>query len=258
MHAGFGNVYEDAQRAAAYATLEYPGSYFLAFRDLPELIATHLATKCPGPRRALDFGCGAGRSTRFLQGLGFETTGVDIAPAMLEQARTRDPHGDYRLVGPAGVRGSGLGEFDLILSAFTFDNVPTHAQKVELLSGLARSLRPGGRMIHLVSAPEIYLHEWASFTTREFPENRVARDGDVVRIVMLDVPDRRPVEDVLCTEMAWRTIFREAGLAPILTHRPLGRAGDPPAWVSETRISPWAITVLGDAVSSPCDRAVES
>lgn len=233
-----GNVYEDPARAAAYATLEYPGTYWLAFRDLPELIGPG-AGKC-----ALDFGCGAGRSTRFLQGLGYTTAGVDVSEAMLAQARARDPRGDYRLVGPDGVRGAGLGVFDLILAAFTFDNVPTRATKVNLLSGLAAALRPGGVLIHLVSAPEIYRHEWASFTTRDFPENRVARDGDVVRIVMLDVPDRRPVEDVLCSEAAWRAIFADAGLTPLRTHRPLGRAGEPFTWVSETRVAPWAITML--------------
>ncbi len=34
----FHNVYEDAQRAEAYAKLEFPGTYYLAYRDLPEII----------------------------------------------------------------------------------------------------------------------------------------------------------------------------------------------------------------------------
>ena len=31
----FTNVYDDAQRAEAYGTLECPGTYYLAYRDLP-------------------------------------------------------------------------------------------------------------------------------------------------------------------------------------------------------------------------------
>ncbi len=32
------NCYEDAVRASAYARLEFPGTYHLAYRDLPDLI----------------------------------------------------------------------------------------------------------------------------------------------------------------------------------------------------------------------------
>ena len=78
----FPNVYNDARRADAYAALEFPGTYWLAFRDLPEIIARHVT----GPV-ALDFGCGAGRSTRFLKRLGFDATGVDVSASMIEHAR---------------------------------------------------------------------------------------------------------------------------------------------------------------------------
>ena len=36
------NVYEDATRADAYSRLEFPGTYFLAFRDLPSLLERHV------------------------------------------------------------------------------------------------------------------------------------------------------------------------------------------------------------------------
>jgi hypothetical protein len=95
------------------------------------------------------------------------------------------------------VSGLQVGAYDLALSVFTFDNVPTIEKKVGLFQGLRRLLRADGRIVSLVSTPEIYVNEWASFSTRDFPENRAARCGDTVRIIMLDVDDRRPVEDIL-------------------------------------------------------------
>lgn len=238
----FSNVYEDAERARAYADLEFPGTYFLAFRDIPALLAQHVRGT-----RALDFGCGAGRSTRFLKKLAFEVLGVDISEVMLEQARRRDPPGDYRLVADGTLSAIGARTFDLILAAFTFDNIPTDAQKGSVLRELRRALAPGGRLIIVVSSSAIYRHEWASFSTRDFPENRTARDGESVRIVMLDVPDRRPVVDVMCGDAHYRGLFESEGWRVVDAINPLATGGEPVRWVSETTISPWTIYVLGAA-----------
>ena len=236
----FSNVYEDRARADAYARLEFPGTYYLAYRDLPAVLAAHARGT-----RALDFGCGTGRSTRFLTGLGFHAVGVDIAEEMLARARERDPHGDYRRVGDGDLSGLPGGSFDLVLSAFTFDNIPTLEKKVALFESLARLLASNGRIVSLVSAPEIYTHEWASFSTKDYPENRGAKSGDKVKIVMLDVPDRRPVEDILWSDEAYRDVYRRAGLAVLETRRPLAKSSEPYPWVSETTIAPWVIYVLG-------------
>jgi SAM-dependent methyltransferase len=236
----FANVYADAERARSYARLEFPGTYYLAYRDLPALVAAHVHG-----RRGLDFGCGAGRSTRFLRRLGFAAVGVDVSAEMIRMARELDPEGDYRLV---ATEPAALGEppFDLVLSAFTLDNVLQEA-KTPLLRGLAAVLAPEGRILNLVSNPEIYTNEWASFSTRDFPGNRCAVTGDVVRIVMTDVADRRPVEDVLCTEEAYGAIYRDAGIRRLAVHRPLGRADEPFPWVNETKLAPWRVDVLARA-----------
>ena len=163
------NVYEDRERASSYAMLELPGTYYLAFRDLP----TSLGEASRGGR-ALDFGCGAGRSTRFLHGRGFEVIGVDIAEEMLAHARERDPEGSYLRVPDGDLSCLPAGAFDVVLSAFTFDNVPTLERKISLLAQLGERLGPGGRLVNLVSAPEIYVNEWLSFSTRDFPENHAA------------------------------------------------------------------------------------
>lgn len=234
----FTNVYADPTRARAYAALEYPGTYYLAFRDLPGLLRRY-----PPGSPALDFGCGAGRSTRYLKDFGFQTDGVDIAEAMLAQARLRDPQGSYRLV--PGDRPPELPSeaYELVLAAFTFDNVPA-ATKVSLLQALCGSLRPDGRIVIIVSTPEIYWHEWASFSTRAFPENRQARAGDRVRIVMLDVPDARPVEDIFFPDAAYREVFAASGLGVAQQLQPLGAASDPISWLTETRVAPWSLYEL--------------
>jgi SAM-dependent methyltransferase len=234
----FRNVYEDEARAEAYSRLEFPGTYFLAYRDLPDILSRHVAGWS-----ALDFGCGAGRSTRFLRRLGFEAVGVDVSADMIGRAREIDRSGDYRLVEPARLTGLASGSFDLVLSAFTFDNVPD-ADKVAHFRALDDLLARHGRIVNLVSTPEIYTHEWASFSTRDFPENRLARRGGVVRIVMTDVADRRPVEDVLCSKASYLEIYGQAGFDLVASYEPLGREDEPFAWVNETRVAPWRIDVL--------------
>jgi SAM-dependent methyltransferase len=234
----FINCYEDASRADAYATLEFANTYYLAYRDLPAIISAHVAGT-----RALDFGCGTGRSTRLLKKLGFDTTGVDISEDMLRIARTSDPAGDYRLVPGDDLSGLTPGTFDLVLSAFTFDNIPG-TLKIRIFRDLAELLCPTGVILSVVSSPAIYLHEWASFSTKDFPENAKARSGDGVRIIVTDHQDQRPVEDVLWTDESYREVYREAGLRAIEKLEPLADGTEPYPWVNETRIAPWVIYVL--------------
>jgi SAM-dependent methyltransferase len=235
----FFNVYEDAKRADSYSRLEFPGTYYLAFRDLPAIIAEHVKGL-----RAVDFGCGAGRSTRFLRKLGFDAIGVDISADMLKRAWEIDPEGDYRLVEGADLREIERGSWDLVLSAFTFDNIPTRDLKVRTFRALSGLLAPGGAIVNLVSSPDIYTHEWASFTTRDFPDNKDAKTGEKVRIVMTDVDDRRPVEDIVWPEEAYREVYGASGLEVVARRAPLGREDEPYEWVSETRIAPWVVYVL--------------
>lgn len=238
----FSNAYQDTRRAAAYDRLQFAGTYHLAFRDLGALLQNRVHGT-----RALDFGCGTGRSTRFLKGLGYQATGIDIAPEMVDLARANDPAGDYRVIPDGDFGGLPAAGFDLVLSAFTFDNIPGEAHKGALLAGLRALLAPRGLLVNLVSTPEIYTHEWASFTTRDFPENRDARCGDVVRIVTTDYPDSRPVQDILWPDADYQRLYARAGLAVERTERPLARGDEDVAWVSETQVAPWAIYLLRPA-----------
>jgi SAM-dependent methyltransferase len=235
----FSNSYEDVRRAEAYATLEFPGTYYLAYRDLPKIIYNHVEGKT-----ALDFGCGAGRSTRFLKKLGFKTIGVDIADPMIQKAREREPHGEYQCMKDGDFSSLEKNSYDLVLSVFTFDNIPTKKKKIGLFQGLRNLLKTNGKIINVVSSPAIYIHEWASFSTKDFPENTSAKSGDIVRIVQTDISDARPVVDILWTDASYQTVYTRAGLKLLKSYKPLARKDEHHKWVNEIRIPPWVIYVL--------------
>ncbi len=239
MNQEFSNTYDDKVRAEAYDRLEFPGTYYLAYRDLPAIIRKHVSGK-----KAIDFGCGAGRSTRFLRTMGFDVIGGDISEHMLTFARRRDPDGDYRLIPEGDLGGFEAGIYDLVLSVLAFDNIPTMEKKLLHFQSLKRLLNQSGHIVIVVSSPEVYVNEWTSFSTKEFPQNRTAKSGEKVFVVMLDVEDRRPVEDIFWTGDNYLETFRRAGLVPVDTFKPLGNTTEPYHWVSETTIAPWTIYVL--------------
>lgn len=240
------NAYEDPARAESYGRLDFPATYWLAYRDLPGLLGQHVSGQ-----HALDFGCGAGRSSRFLRGLGYRVVGVDISRPMLRIARDRDPDGSYHWIDGDDLSSVPRGPYDLILCAYPFDNIPGPERRVRLLSGLRSLLGPRGRLVLLASTPELYTHEWATLTTAAFPENARARSGERVRIVIREGGDARPIDDLIWFDEDYRDSFRRAGLELLLTHRPLGRADEPFDWVTETSIPPWAIYVTASTPTRP-------
>jgi SAM-dependent methyltransferase len=235
----FENSWENPVRSFAYSKLEFPNTYYLAYRDLPAIIATHIQGN-----RAIDFGCGTGRSTRFLKQLGFNVTGIDISEDMLAHARELDPGGEYIVVNNGQYPQLAAGQYDLVQSVFTFDNIPGWETRISILKSLSDLLCITGKLICLDSNSEMYTHEWASFTTKAFPENKSALTGDIVKIIMTDVDDQRPVEDILWTEADYYTLFNLAGLGIEATYKPLGFENEPYKWVVEKEIAPWIIFVL--------------
>jgi len=235
----FENSWGDLTRAKSYSSLEFPNTYYLAYRDLPEIISKHVTGN-----KAIDFGCGTGRSTRFLKKLDFMVIGIDISREMIEMARNLDLSGDYQLVSNGEYSHLGVNKFDLIQSIFTFDNIPGWDNRTKILVGLRNLMNPTGRMICLDATPELYTNESASFSTKDFPENWVAKTGDIVRDIMRDVDDKRPVEDIFWTIQDYHKLFDLAGLEIEATYKPLGYDYEPFAWISEKEIAPWMIFVL--------------
>ena len=115
-----------------------------------------------GPGPVVEVGCGPGHVTAYLVSRGADATGIDLTPAMVEEARRRFPEGRYevgdlrRLMRPPGAEGWGavLGWYSLI-----------HLAGSELpatLDALVRPLVAGGTLaLALHAGDEVYHHtEW--------------------------------------------------------------------------------------------------
>lgn len=111
---------------------------------LLELVAERLGL--PAKLSFLDVGCGPGETDRFLDGRVGHLAGVDVADALLETARRRNPSVEYR--------GFDAGEaipfedeaFDVCFAVCVLHHVPV-AERVPLIDEMRRVCRPGGLIL---------------------------------------------------------------------------------------------------------------
>jgi SAM-dependent methyltransferase len=123
--------------AAAYDRLT--GWLLGSFYD--GIAADIAATASPGAS-VLDVGCGPGHLTRRLAALGFDVTGIDLDPAMIERATTHA--GGRYLAADAASLPFEDGTFDLAVSTLSMHH---WADARAGLAEIGRVVRPGGRIL---------------------------------------------------------------------------------------------------------------
>jgi SAM-dependent methyltransferase len=118
----------------------------------------------------LDVGCGTGKSFRPMLERGWQITGCDISPAMVEEARRKA--GDTVRLSVADMRElPKFGEFDLVWALYDAINYLLDARDLEAaLSGMEANLAPGGLLIFDV----LTLQGCRTFFTEE---QRIERAG---------------------------------------------------------------------------------
>ena len=119
-------------------------------------------------RRLLDVGCGTGKSFLPMLARGYEVTGCDLSPAMVEQAREKLPPGFAELF-VADMRALPVvGSFDLITCLDdSLNYLVDPGDLVPALSGMAANLAPGGLLVFDVTTISSYRGAFAAHGVRE-------------------------------------------------------------------------------------------
>lgn len=94
-------------------------------------------------RSALDVGCGEGRFCRMLEASGIQAIGIDPTHVLVDEARRRDPAGDYRL-GSAEALPFEAARFDLVVSYLTLVDIADFRAAIR---EMCRVLKPAGSLL---------------------------------------------------------------------------------------------------------------
>lgn len=158
--------------------------------DLPLLTGK----RDPGSLRVLEIGCGAGRMTKHLAKIFGEVVGVDVSGEMIRQARERLAGiENVQLHETSGVDFAVLPDqhFDLILSAYVFQHVPSADVIQSNLEDAWRVLTPGGvfrfqtNAITAFNFDSVEKDTWtgASFPEAELRNFAASKDAQLISLV---------------------------------------------------------------------------
>lgn len=240
------SAHEDYSKIATlYAQNQASGTDYLAFRDIPDIIA-HCAPK-RNKLSVLDYGCGAGLSTRFIKQVlpsPTQVVGVDLSTDMLQQAMKADPQGKYLKM--EKVIPFPDSSFDLVYCNFVLFEIPSHAEIIHMLSEIRRTMKDDAPLIATTGTPEMYnrKNHWASLDAN-FPENDHLKSGDIAKVTLLLPEGNITFGDYYWTEQDYRECFEAAGFTHLATYYPLGQKNENLSWQwkDETTVAPYVIFV---------------
>lgn len=117
----------------------------LAHKPLDRELLDRFAERVRGAGPVADVGCGPGHVARYLAGRGVDVFGLDLSPAMVEQARALHPGVPFR-VGDLTALQDGDGAWAGAVAYYSLIHLPRHSVPAALRE-LARVIRPGGPLL---------------------------------------------------------------------------------------------------------------
>lgn len=221
-------LYRD--QASAYSRSEFQNTYYLGYRDIPDILKMFCQKGI-----SLDYGCGTGRSTRFLKQLGFSSIGVDISEEMLCKAHEMDPSGVYKHIQSGKIPYPDQ-SFDLVFSCFVFLTVPKYSELKEIFSEIKRVLKPGGTFVFVTGSKYLYYKKYISYDV--CPRMNLGTEEEIeVSLKDLGVA----FKNYFYSDKDYRSLIETAGLRLVQYHEPMGLESDGISWEDEKLFGPYLI-----------------
>lgn len=185
----------------------------------------------------LDFGCGAGRSARFLKELGAgHVYAVDHNQTMIDQALSQELDGVtfHHIEGPIPLSDASV---DGAVSMNVFIEIRTPGAMARACTEIARTLRPGAPFVLESSSPMAFGHTFRSFS---YPDAAPLRSGERTPCIVTAPGGRFVIPDTYWTEDAYVAAIQQAGLTVATIGYP--RPRDPAAWsTDEAAVPPFIV-----------------
>lgn len=221
--------------ANKYASLDNSGTAFLAFKHIPNLLRQYAAGT-----KTLDYGCGSGSSTFFLNEIGLKVEGVDISQDMLEEAKQLNKDISFNLI-DSGRLPHGDNTFDIVFSSFVLFEIASKNELSGVINEVYRVLKKGGIFIAITGSEELYKHKWLSLDVN-FERNKILKSGDIATVLLKDAA--LIVYDYYWTHDDYQELINGSNFSLLDTLYPLGDVADGYLWEDEKYFPPYVIYVL--------------
>lgn len=208
---------------------------YLAFKNIPDLLWKYAKGK-----KILDYGCGSGRSTRFLKDIGLNPEGVDISEDMIKEARKIDRTTSYHVIESAEIP-STSNNYDVVFSSLVLFEISTKKEITKVFNEIYRVLKKDGIFIAVTGSIAMYSHEWLSLDVN-YEENKNLKSGSIAKILLKDI--NLELYDYFWTDNDYKEIIKASNFNLLEKKFPLGDDSDGYPWISEIFVSPYVIYVL--------------
>jgi SAM-dependent methyltransferase len=195
-------MFDDVQGSYDRVAAEYARriSGELEHKPLDRQLLDRFAAGVQGLGPVCDLGCGPGHVSRYLHERGVPVIGIDLSPAMLEQARHLEPGIEFRqgnMLSP-DIEDAAWGG---IVAFYSIIHV-SQSEVASALAGMRRGLRPGGLLLLAfhVGDEAVHLDEWwgqpVSVDFHFFRPQEMAGSLRAAGFEVEEVVEREPYPDV--------------------------------------------------------------